>query len=364
MQLPNNTSYLSKFYILHYYRNMQQKMLRLLSKIILVIMVLLFSSWHPPAGTTLLAEKTFTRQFNSNAVTVKASQERVVNKFYKGYRLKEVKTFYHVLFSIKLNDDLEIKNCMQVPIKKNQHFETLISKFKMVFSPDNQAFAIGIDNSIFAIYHFLDKHTVFSSQNYYRDEKKLSATQNHITLFPALDWQVFPANEPLFDSIILRIARSNASNGEIYAPLLRTAIQKRPIGSSTDFVLIKNWKTAVAIKYFSAKRVDSLCALVPEWKKIAITNTLNEIQKFHKQANKQKEKMPISAYSGYGKAKELLFKINDKTTYNTADCLLVNTNFTCKKTRTAYFTIRIENKNFPLNKKYYEQFISDTLRQY
>lgn len=83
--------------------------------------------------------------------------------------------------------------------------------------------------------------------------------------------------------------------------------------------------------------------MVPEWKHIAINKVLEELQKFHEQANAQQEKMEISAYSGYGKAKELLFKINDGATYNTADSLLVNTYFTCKKTRAAYFTKRIEN---------------------
>lgn len=201
---------------------------------------LLLSSCYPPAGTTLLAEKTFTQHVNGFPVTITAAQERVVNKFYKGYRLKEVKVFYHVRFSLLLNEDTDIKNGMVVPISKGQSIDAVVNKFKLVFSPDTLAFAIGVGDSIFAMYHFLDKQTVFPSHTYYREEKKLNAAQGGIIPFDALDWGVFPSNASLFDSIILRIACSNALNGEVYHPLLRTALQTRPIGSATDFMLIEN----------------------------------------------------------------------------------------------------------------------------
>ena len=69
------------------------------------------------------------KQFCGITVTVTATQERVVNKFYKGYLLKEVKVFCHVCFSLLLNKEVEIINCMTLPLAKGQTIDAQLDQF-------------------------------------------------------------------------------------------------------------------------------------------------------------------------------------------------------------------------------------------
>jgi hypothetical protein len=278
-----------------------------------------------------------------------ANKNRVTNRKLKLDSILYVdkKMWFTVDYHLRVEDRPEIRNICDYEVPENQKLEESLNKFNIIFSPDKQHFAVGLDNHVFDFFHLLPDGVPFSSGCYYLNDSSTVFLNNAKLDFKDIKWNKFPNPDLLLDKIIVPNNFNPwalACNQGNVLDLLRGL----PPGNGHDMVLIKNWFCEIAEIHFNQQRVEAIVKVSPEWKKEAEISLINCINKSISENDPE-----------LNSSLNMVLWISDPKLLKKSDSTAFNDYFAAGYVGD-YFVKRFSDKRNPVNAKIYSSILSES----